>query len=574
MQAQRESAPVSPSTLVRELDPAVERAILRCLQAKPNLRPASALAVAAALPGGDPLAAALAAGETPTPQMVAEAGQGEGLSLRTAGLLLAGVLAAIATLFAVDSGSQALELMGAEYPPEVMVQKAKDIAARLAPGLHRADQAYGFDFDTGVFDDIHKQSHSPDWRTVLPQRPELLRFWYRQSADALTALMMHDDLLTPGLVDEDDPPFEETGALRLELDARGNLVRMERMPDQKLKPETAAASQEPDWSPLFAAAGLDLAQFQKAEPLWTSLEASDTRAAWTTDKPRPLRVEAAALRGQPVYFQLIRPWTTPDRAPNDSPQGSNSINLIIVTAIAATCLGAGAWLARRNLSKGRGDQRGAFRLAVLVFAAQMLLWLTRSHMNASAGTLGMFFIAVATSAFYGLLMWTLYLALEPYARRRWPHALISWASVLIGRVKDPVVGRDVLVGCALGAAVPVIGMLEGVVTRRMGIWTPGLPFVRLLMGVRGNLADFLVNIPQGIRVALFFFMLILILRAVLRNAWLAGAVFVALWSATNLGHPDSVVDVPAAALIYAAFAYAMLRGVCSPSEWPLLWRIS
>ena len=59
---------------------AVERVILRCLSPKPAMRPASALAVAAALPGGDPLAAALAAGETPSPEMVAAAGEGEGLA--------------------------------------------------------------------------------------------------------------------------------------------------------------------------------------------------------------------------------------------------------------------------------------------------------------------------------------------------------------------------------------------------------------------------------------------------------------------------------------------------------------
>src|SRR5215471_2010796 len=53
---QKESQPVSPSTLVRDIDPVVERVILRCLQARPAQRPPSALAVAAALPGGDPLA--------------------------------------------------------------------------------------------------------------------------------------------------------------------------------------------------------------------------------------------------------------------------------------------------------------------------------------------------------------------------------------------------------------------------------------------------------------------------------------------------------------------------------------
>ena len=56
------------------IDPAVERVIMRCLETDPALRPSSALAVAAMLPGGDPIAAALAAGDTPSPEMVAPPG--------------------------------------------------------------------------------------------------------------------------------------------------------------------------------------------------------------------------------------------------------------------------------------------------------------------------------------------------------------------------------------------------------------------------------------------------------------------------------------------------------------------
>src|SRR5471032_1428665 len=65
----------TPSSVVRDLDPAIERTILRCLEREPAKRPSSALAVAAALPGGDQLAAAIAAGETPSPEMVAAAGE-------------------------------------------------------------------------------------------------------------------------------------------------------------------------------------------------------------------------------------------------------------------------------------------------------------------------------------------------------------------------------------------------------------------------------------------------------------------------------------------------------------------
>ncbi len=454
MRAQKEGAPISPSTLVRELDPAIERAILRCLQSNPAQRPASALAVSAALPGGDPLAAALAAGETPSPEMVAKAGQGEGLPVRRAAVILLAILTCV--IATVMSGNNALEMLRPEYPPDVMVQKARDLIAHLAPGLHRADQAYGYQFDSGVFDNIKKQNFKPDWESVLPRRPELLQFWYRQSGGALTGLMMHDDLLTPGIVQEDDPPFEDSGGLRLELDARGNLLRLERMPDQRQTPDKGPATHAVDWSPLFAAAGLDMAQFQPAEPLWTSLETSDTRMAWTGGQPRPLRVEAAALRGQPVYFQVIQPWTKPDRAAGDSTSTSDAIRYTIYSLVALVCCFGSAWLARRNLAAGRGDRRGAFRLAAFFFAVEMALWLTRSHLTGSPGTLGMFFIALATATFYAVLIWTVYLGLEPIARRRWPHTLISWSSVLIGRVRDPVVGSDVLRGCALGAALATI----------------------------------------------------------------------------------------------------------------------
>ena len=90
----REQAGIpAPTTVVKTLDPQIETAVMRCLNPQPDERPPSALAVAAALPGGDPLAAALAAGETPSPDMVAAAGQTEALHLAVGLALVATIVA-------------------------------------------------------------------------------------------------------------------------------------------------------------------------------------------------------------------------------------------------------------------------------------------------------------------------------------------------------------------------------------------------------------------------------------------------------------------------------------------------
>lgn len=67
------TSPTTPTSIVKGFDPVIEKVIDRCIQKDPSQRPSSALQVAAALPGGDPIAAALAAGETPSPEMVAAA---------------------------------------------------------------------------------------------------------------------------------------------------------------------------------------------------------------------------------------------------------------------------------------------------------------------------------------------------------------------------------------------------------------------------------------------------------------------------------------------------------------------
>jgi serine/threonine-protein kinase len=560
MRAQRESVPPSPASLVRDLDPMVERVILRCLQAKPSMRPPSALAVAAALPGGDPLAAALAAGETPSPEMVAAAGEGEGLSLRVALPLLLFVLGAVFAGYALEVRGSALATLEPPYGPEVLAQKARDAIQKLGGAEAAADEAWGFDWDGGLFGWFVKNSKNPpQWNEVLQQNPMVLRFWFRQASAPMTGVEFHDDMLTPGVVTWDDPPPEEAGMVRLVLDAQGRMVFYERLPRERLAP--AKDVPQADWGGLFTLAGLDQSKFTPAEPLWTSLAAADTRMAWTMEAPRAIRVEAAALRGQPVFFARIEPWSVPGREPQASTSMADRVTFSILGIVLIVVCVAAALLARYNLSQQRGDRRGALRLAVFFSGVQLILWLLRGHILASTGTFGSFLVAMCTSVFYGVVIWTVYIALEPYVRRRWPQTLISWSAVLIGRLRDPVVGRDVLIGCAAGAAQWLLDSLIDVVWKpHLGAWMPRQDYLIPLAGGRSSVTPLFIGGQHAIREALFFFFLIFLLRVLLRNQWLAAAGFAAIFASLDLvGQGSPGFDAAISFIVLLGFAFVVLR---------------
>jgi serine/threonine-protein kinase len=519
-----------PSVLVTSIDPAVERVILRCLDPDPERRPVSPLAVSAALPGGDPLAAALAAGETPSPEMVAAAGEGAGLSARVAWAVAMAVVAGMAASFAMALRTSPLDRMRPEYPAEVLAQKAREAIGQLGLSRRARDEAYGFEWHNALTEHVQATDKpAPRWDLVLVQRPSPLAFWYRRSDDPLTAITFHSDLLTPGIVRPEDPPPLMSGMSHLELDHTGRLTFYEAIPPQRQDGPTRPAPV--NWSPLFTLAGLDQAQLQPAEPLWNWLAASDTRAAWTGTWPesgRPLRVEGAALGGRPVAFMLGGPWQKPWRMAAESEEGEN-VTVTALLALAFSILFGAGVLARRNLRADRGDPRGAARLAVCMSAVLMAVWMCQVHLAASLGLLAMFLLAVCTSVFYGVLLWTIYVALEPYVRKHWPQVLVSSTNALTGRVRDPVVGRDVLFGAALGVA-------WALMVRGIDLWSGGRGFVNfpgateVLTGMRSTVGLMLQAVPYAMRNVLLFFFLLFLLRVLLRSQWAAAAAFATLFA--------------------------------------------
>ena len=563
--------PSRPSSVVKDLDPIIEKVILRCLEVNPASRPPNALAVSAALPGGDPLAAALAAGETPSPELVAASGETEGLRPKAAIAILAGVLIGLAFAIGLGLRYNGYDRMGLEMTPEVLTQKAHEVIARLGYEGKPADSAYDLDIDGDFQNAVEKNDKPrPDWDAVLRSRPSLLKYWYRQSPDTMSPNEFRDSLLTPAVISETDPPNTLSGMINVHLDPQGRLTFFQAIPAEKLDTSkqipnapTAPAATSSDWNIVFGAAGLDASKLQPTQPMWNSLAASDVRMAWTGVWPgstRPLRVEAASFQGKLVFFRMVGDWTKPPRMVSTEPKSfGDKLGHIIGIVLLLGALVGGCFLARRNYLRGRGDREGAKRLAILVFLLEMGLFVCRAHVASLGDGIGDTVIAISTAMFIGAAIWMLYMAVEPWVRRQWPNTIISWTRLLSGNFKDPVVSRDILLGVALGVIWILVFDARYLFMLHFGA-SPGLASTDVLMGGRQALAAWLRQWPQSIQTTLLFFLLLMGLKAVLRKQWLAAIVFVAIFALPRvLSSEHKTIDGPAFVLVYAIAVLIVIR---------------
>ncbi|HVH87324.1 MAG TPA: serine/threonine-protein kinase, partial [Terriglobales bacterium] len=294
-----ESSPSNPSDVVRDLDPLVVRVIQRCLEGDPQKRPETALKVAAALPGGDPLAAALAAGETPSPQMVAAAGGEQALSACIAWTLLASLAAVFLAVLWVAHYSTDLGLYPIDKSPEVLEDRAVEIVAKAgyAPAV---DRVWWFDrnYEYLLYRNVNRIP-APHGQPITGSNPGAVNFLYRQSPEPLVP---HN---AGARVQFIDPAPVTSGMVNLVLDSLGRLTAFYAVPSQN---EVPTAGQEPQWQHLFQAAGLDLSRFKPAAPRWLPPEPFDVERGWegafAGDKT-PIQVLAASYHGKPVVFSVI-----------------------------------------------------------------------------------------------------------------------------------------------------------------------------------------------------------------------------------------------------------------------------
>ena len=503
----RDDARPRPSEVVPDLDPATERLILRCLDEEPTGRPSSALAVAMALPGGDPIAAALAAGETPSPEMIAASREKEGLSPRAATLCFLGVVLCLAIGVWNAETTSFLARAPLPIPPEALVDRAQQLLTAIGYSEEPRSRDYEFTCcDQQAVEALYRYPAMRRAEILASHRPAIRSFQYHQHrAESLPRDFVGLSTLARA----------EPGMIVEHLDALGRLLRLEVRPWA-----TTAAPSPVNWAVLFSAAGLDPGRFGATNPETIPPMSSDARLAWigtyADNRVEQVRVEAASWQNRPVFFEIQLSPVQPARALTLNP-----ITGVAIVSLLLMPLTVGGVMAWRNLREGRTDRRGAAVMAGAAFTLAAGSWALGAGHAASTLEGTVLVAMVSVPVFVAVSFWLVYVAVEPYLRRNWPDALVSWTRLCHGHLRDPVVASHILVAIV---AAEVFGLIV-----RPGFTTVSGAFSVVQLG--GTEFTFLLG--QTLLILAFglaFALVAALLRQFIRNPLLAGLLLAVLFA--------------------------------------------
>lgn len=530
------SRPPAPGDLIEGLSPRIDRAILRCLSADPKDRPSSARAVAAALPGADPLAAALAAGQTPSPQMVAEAGGEGGLSKRAASIGVGIVLAMLLGVLVLNARFGLISPVPLEKSAAELAYDARRILDTLGYNEPALDEAFGFDLYEEYLAEIRRSDQSRQrWDRLARPRPAAVDFWYRRAPVVL---------MPPGLggrVSLDEPAAPLPGAIKLRLSPNGHLreliVQTGWVEAREAREPSDAAVLE-----LLKASGLDPAGLERAESERLPPVYASTRLAWSGVYPEApdigIRVETGWVGERATWLRIAEDRWPQASAPAVDPRAGAlrthpQINFgdAVTGIVSATCI----VLAMVSLRNRRGDREGAFKLGLAAFSVVLAAeLLTVHHLVTLSGAVKGLVQAGAAALLAGIFVWLLYLALEPIVRRQWPETLIAWSRLLGGRWRDPLVGQTTLIGMATGLLCAALALIEPWLNPIIGK-PPGTPFegtlmtIPALLGERHALGGVLMDgVFRAIVFAVILLATLVVIRLIVRNRIAALLVFGAI----------------------------------------------
>jgi serine/threonine-protein kinase len=433
-----------------DISPAAEKAVQQCMDPDPAKRPASAMEVLRAFPARNALEAALARGETPSPEMVADSADDQPMPLRTAWWMVAAVcLILVATWLASRWGGY-LEVKPPQLSTEEMIGKAQEHLRAAGYSAKGTAQISVLEDNFAVLD-WASATASPAQKKSFASTPQgSLTLIYRQSAT--------QNLLAAGNVSAvaSSPTVNQLArnipdSQSVTVDSDGNLLNLNANPEGS---SNAVSTEVFDWTIATKAIGVDPNSVVEKPADFTPPYAFDQRRVWKAYYPGhpedPLQVEAAVWHGKLNYLKVSGPWDH-----HESPLSSRITTLSIeLGEVLALILGL--LLAVYNLRRKRGDVKSATRLALFsIFLSVLVFALFSLQPRASHDFndyIGAFFQSLGERMVEAAFLWIAYIAVEPLTRKRFPQLLVASSLILQGRWRSPRVGKEILTGALFGVA--------------------------------------------------------------------------------------------------------------------------
>jgi hypothetical protein len=379
------------------------------------------------------------------------------------------------------------------------------------------ERAYGFECcDNRVQWYLAGKGRAERDEILASHRPPINPFWYREHS---RGQFERSSIFSP--VTLNSPPTHEAGMQLVMLDPLGRLLRF-----QVQAWTDVPASGSADWGPFFEMAKIDESRLSSTTPRSILPMAADAQWAWVGQpldgRPDRVRVETAAYKGRPVWFDVQ--WLPPESpGPPAALKLQEWIRDRFSFTLAVLLVIAVPFMAWRNWQEHRVDTRGA----VLITAVGLPILANSGHVEGV------------------LLLWLLYVATEPAVRRNWPDALISWQRLSHGRWRDPLVASHVLVGLAAAvvfalAVFPLLMLLASDVPMAATGQLLSAPSVWNLTLTQNN----------GPGTAMLYLSLIVLCRLFVRRLWAADLLALAWFSVV------SITPAPSGSWLVPAFILA------------------
>lgn len=446
-----------------DIDPIVERAVLACLQRRPADRPTSARELAMWLPGGDPLEAAIAAGRTPSPELVANAQDKDQLPLLWA--VMAMVIICLGIAASMMFASKRIRML--ETSPQVLSDRCEEILEQLGYPDLPANTASGAtanlrlvrDLDDGRFGGIDA------WLTEHHQ-PSYL-YWRRWTDGTFVAEHFH----APYGLEFESPVSHSKQYASVIVDGDGKLLRLEvQLPEREVGESaegepTITDSAAVNWAAVVKLAGFDLEQLTQSPIESKPPVFCEDSIAWVTADDR--QIQAGLSNGKVNYFEIVGVSEMMEIESEGSPVIDALFRSILLLIILV------AWL---NVRSGRADWSGAIHAALLMGGLYFALEVV--SINPTSTTLSRDIFGLLGERAWGHVLvhvfdaGAMYLAIEPYVRRYWPRSLVGLARFLSFRWNDATIGKELLIGITSGGAIGLLGYSTGLLVDHERLFDP------------------------------------------------------------------------------------------------------